>query len=151
MVRPLHWLAFAAVLAGSAWAADKPAAPRCEPSRACAIELAREAGRQNYAARKEVHEYAMALITIGDLQLAEGNKAGLAATIEELLKVVPPGDEIGYRTNVAILQVLPANEGGNGDGSVDARCEATQRRVGALGECAGGQGQVAREPRVREA
>ena len=77
---------------------------KCEPTRACAIELAREAGRGNYKAGKDKHNYVMGLLTIGDMQLADGDKAGLAATMAEILKVVPPGDEVGYRANLAALQ-----------------------------------------------
>ena len=105
MARKFRWLPMlAGLVASTTWATEKPVAIKCEPSRACAIELAREAGRQNFKARGEVHEYAMALLAIGDLQLEAGDTGGFAATVTEFLKAVRPDDKIGYRGNLAALQ-----------------------------------------------
>jgi len=106
----IRWLPLlAGLVASTAWAAEKPVASACKPSRACAIELAREAGRKNFKSTGEVREYAMALLAIGHMQLAAGDKAGLDATIAEIKKVIESykrgSDEAGYRSSVAALQV----------------------------------------------
>lgn len=100
------------VLAGLGWA-DAQAADRlvelgCEPSRACAIQLAREAGRANYKVRKNNHEYVMALLAIADMQSATGDKPGFAASVTEIRQAIDGfeggKDQVGYRASLAVTQ-----------------------------------------------
>lgn len=103
-------LVFAAVVAGcaSAFGADEVLPkPSCEPSRACAFELALAAGRQNLALTKDSFQFEMAHISIALMQLTAGDRDGARATVVDLGKLIdgPGGRDIdSMRASLADFQ-----------------------------------------------
>ncbi len=81
-----------ALLMSSWWAhaaekSQKPSDLSCEPSRECAWELAKQAGRDNARAKKETYEYFSALQVVAHLQTRAGDLAAARVTLEELERI----------------------------------------------------------------
>jgi hypothetical protein len=91
-------------------AAEKPQARvNCEPSRACAWELAKQAGRDSAKARKDSYQLARSLNTVAWQQHQAGDRVAMRATVDELRRV--HSGRGGHDADLTMLATLQAAAG----------------------------------------